>query len=245
MLRNIRNLYGYAIHAMDGDIGSVHDFYFDDQQWTVRHLVVTTGRWLSRHWVLVPPMSVTNVDGNSEEFYIALTKAEVANRPDVSTDKPVSHQRHASLYWQYGFTGSVLPEEPRREEGDPHLRRTREVIGYFMHRIDDRIGQVDDLLVDDVSWIIRYMVVDARSWWLGRKVLVSPARIMWIRWEGMAVYVDLSRATVRNAPDYDPGLPIDRDYGTRPYTSCGWPKYWRDRPPGYGRAPGGNSRWMH
>src|SRR6266545_7826754 len=95
MLRNIRDLYGYAIHATDGDIGSVHDFYFDDQHWTVRHLVVTTGRSLSCHRVLVDPMSVTNVDGTSEELHIALTKAQVANSPDVDTDKPVSRQRHA------------------------------------------------------------------------------------------------------------------------------------------------------
>ncbi len=245
MLRNIRDLYGHAIHATDGDMGSVHDFYFDDQQWAVRHLVVTTGRWLSRHRVLVPPMSVTNVDGTSEEFHTALTKAQVANSPDVDTDRPVSRQRHAELYWHYGFTGSVLPEEPRREEGDPHLRRTREVIGYFVHGVDGRIGQVDDLLVDDGSWIIRYMAVDARSWWLGRKVLVPPGWIVSIKWEGMAVYVDLSRATVRNAPDYDPGLPIDRDYETRLYESYGRVKYWRDGPPGHGGAPVGNSRWMH
>src|SRR6266545_4670505 len=144
MLRKIRDLYGFAIHATDGDIGSVHDFYFDDQHWTVRHLVVTTGRSLSCHRVLVDPMSVTNVDGTSEELHIALTKAQVANSPDVDTDKPVSRQRHAEVYWHYGFTGSVLPEEPRREEGDPHLRRTREVIGYFVYGVDDRIGHVDD-----------------------------------------------------------------------------------------------------
>jgi len=246
MLRNIRDLYGFAIHATDGDIGSAHDFYFDDQQWTVRHLVVTTGRWLSHHRVLVPPMSVTNVDRNSREFHTALTKAQVANSPDVDTDKPVSRQRHAEVYWHYGFTGSVLPEEPRREEGDPHLRRTREVIGYFVYGVDDRIGHVDDFLVDDGSWIIRYMVVDTRSWWLGRKVLVPPGWIVSIKWEGMAVYVDLSRAAVRRAPDYDPRLPIDRDYETRLYESYGRPKYWRDGAPGHGGAPvGNNSRRMH
>jgi uncharacterized protein YrrD len=244
MLRNISGLYGYAIHTADGNIGPVHDFYFDDQHWSVRHLVVTTGRWLSRHRVLVPPMSVTNVDGKRRELHIALTKAQVANSPDIDTDKPVSRQQHAELYWHYGFTGSGLPEELRRGEGDPHLRRTREVIGYWVHGVDDRIGQVDDFLVDDGAWSIRYMVVDARSWWLGKKVLVPPGWIVSIKWEGMAVYVDLSRATVRNAPGYVPGRPVDRGYETRLYEYYGRPTYWGDGPPGHGAAPVGNGRRM-
>ena len=39
MLRNVKDLRGYAIRATDGVIGSVEDFYFDDEDWGVRYLV--------------------------------------------------------------------------------------------------------------------------------------------------------------------------------------------------------------
>ena len=62
MLRSLKELQGYTISATDGDIGSVHDFYFDDQHWTVRYLVVDTGGWLSGRRVLVSPLALGRPD---------------------------------------------------------------------------------------------------------------------------------------------------------------------------------------
>ncbi len=89
------------------------------------------------------------------------------------------------------------------------------MVGYAVHRIHERIGDVDDFLVDDASWTIRYMVVDVQGWWPDKKVLVLPRSVLGIAWEEKAVHVDLSRATLRNAPGYDPRRPIDRDDETR------------------------------
>jgi len=47
MLRSIKQLYGDKLGASDGEIGQVKDFYFDDQNWTVRYLVADTGSWLA------------------------------------------------------------------------------------------------------------------------------------------------------------------------------------------------------
>ena len=43
MLRSLRQLYGKKLGASDGDIGHVNDFYFNDQQWTIRYIVADTG----------------------------------------------------------------------------------------------------------------------------------------------------------------------------------------------------------
>jgi hypothetical protein len=37
MLRNIKQLYENKLGALDGDIGHVKDFYFDDQHWAIRN----------------------------------------------------------------------------------------------------------------------------------------------------------------------------------------------------------------
>ncbi len=46
-LQNTRDLYGDKLAALDGDIGEVKDFYFDDKNWVIRYLVAGTGRWVT------------------------------------------------------------------------------------------------------------------------------------------------------------------------------------------------------
>ena len=43
MLRSIKEMYNYKIHALDGDTGKVHEFFFDGRVWIVRYLVADTG----------------------------------------------------------------------------------------------------------------------------------------------------------------------------------------------------------
>ena len=50
-----KQLYGTKIDAQDGHIGSVHDLYFDNQAWTVRYLIIDTGKWLPGRKVLIVP----------------------------------------------------------------------------------------------------------------------------------------------------------------------------------------------
>ena len=60
--------------------------------------------------------------------------------------------------------------ESKKESGDPHLRSTGEVIGYSIHANDGDIGHVDDFMIDDNDWIVRYVVI-TRSWWPGEEGL--------------------------------------------------------------------------
>jgi len=55
MIQNINDLYGYKLAAIDGEIGQIKDFYFDDHDWVIRYLVVETGSWISGRQVLLTP----------------------------------------------------------------------------------------------------------------------------------------------------------------------------------------------
>ena len=48
LLRNAKQLEGHALHAHDGVIGQVKDFYFDDHHWHIRYCVVETGKWVQK-----------------------------------------------------------------------------------------------------------------------------------------------------------------------------------------------------
>src|ERR1019366_2899047 len=61
MLSRAKTLKGYKLHSLDGEIGKVKEFYFDDRHWTIRYLVADTGNWLPGRQVLISPYALNGV----------------------------------------------------------------------------------------------------------------------------------------------------------------------------------------
>ena len=112
--------------------------------------------------------------------------------------------------------GSTPPDLARADaqpnEGDPHLRSIAAIIGCHIHASDGEIGHVEDFLVDDAGWNIRYIKVDTRNWWPGERVLILPYSVREIDWPGRLVYVDVSRQKIKNATPYNPSVTVDGAY---------------------------------
>ena len=102
--------------------------------------------------------------------------------------------------------------DAQSKEGDPHLRSIAAVTGYHIHASDGEIGHVEDFLVDEAGWNIRYIKVDTRNWWPGERVLISPYSVREIDWSGRFVHINVNRQTVKDSPPYDPGITIDGAY---------------------------------
>jgi hypothetical protein len=113
-------------------------------------------------------------------------------------------------------------------EGDPHLRSVNEVLGYAIEATDGSIGVVDDFVLEDDTWTIRYMVIDTHKWLPGKRVLVAPPWIDGIDWSQADVRIDLTREQIRDSPRFDPDAPINREYETRLYDYYGRPRYWEE-----------------
>lgn len=252
MLRPASGFKGLSVAAVDGDLGSVRDLYFDDLSWTIRYLVADTGRWLPGRQVLISPLSVRDV--TEEAVVVSLTREQVKNSPPIDADKPVERQQEERLaahydqryYWEGPYRWGLLayagmppvptsiPRDPVREEaaarsaelGDPSLRSTRNVTGYNIAALDGDIGHVEDFLVEDRAWAIRYLVVDTRNWLPGRKVVLSPEWIKTVSWADSRVYVDLRQDEIQAAPEYDPTRPFERSYEERLFEHHGRRKYW-------------------
>jgi uncharacterized protein YrrD len=233
-------LVGYTIHATDGDIGKVHDFYFDDHDWTIRYLVVDTEGWLSGRKVLVSPVALDMPKWESKTLPVGLTKELVEQSPSIDLDKPVSRQMEEELYAYYGWKPywrdararaavRVLKKASEDDEtslADLRLRSVNEVIGYDIQASDGEIGHASDMIVDDDSWVLRYIVVDTRDWLPGQRVLVSPSWAGPVTWPERNIYVGLSREMVKNSPEFDPSAAVNREYELRLYDYYGRPKYW-------------------
>jgi sporulation protein YlmC with PRC-barrel domain len=76
-LRSSREIVGYKIRAVDGDIGHVEDFVVDDESWVISDMVVDTRNWLPGKKVLVPPTAISDIDWHTREVEIRLTRAEL------------------------------------------------------------------------------------------------------------------------------------------------------------------------
>lgn len=240
MKRNVKSLIGFTMGATDGEIGKVEEFYFDDETWTIRYLIVKTGGWLSGRKVLISPTALLTPDWENETFPVNLTKEQVENSPDIDTDKPVSRQHEMDLYdhysWPYGarigtgFYGgmgmmgmvdsripleeSIAAQHTENNAGNPHLRSTSELKGNTLQATDGKIGEVEDFIVDDTNWSIRFLVIDTGKWFPGKKVLISPLWIKEIKWETSTVVVDIPVDLIKNSPEYDPSMPMLETYET-------------------------------
>lgn len=249
MLRSLKALEDYKVNATDGDIGSVRDFYFDDEHWTVRYLVVDTGGfWAGPSQVLISPIAFGNVDWTTRKFHLDLLREKVKNSPHIGLDKPVSREYERDYfryynwpyYWGYGgvwgdwgYPGVLaktpwsepLVETPPRET---HRISVREVSGYRIMGSDEEIGHVQDIIVDDESWAIRYLVVDTRNWWSGKSVILAPHWIERIDPATQTVHINLPREVIKNSPEWMPDQPVNREYEMRLYDYYGRPAYWPD-----------------
>ena len=86
MLKKVSDLKGYKLHASDGLIGKVKDFYFDDQHWTVRYLVADTGSWLSERQVLLSPYALNYINDVEKSIVISLSKNTIKDSPSAAQD---------------------------------------------------------------------------------------------------------------------------------------------------------------
>jgi uncharacterized protein YrrD len=86
---------------------------------------------------------------------------------------------------------------------DSHVRSWREVKGYHIHAEDGEIGHVDDLLVDEKSWLIRFIEVDTSNWIGGTSVLVPRTALGPVNWPDSTLSVRLVREQVKHSPRAD------------------------------------------
>lgn len=253
MLRNIRNLIGYSIHATDGDLGKVDDLLFDDQKWAVRYLIVNCGGWLVRKKVMISPLSILRIDRETKRLDLNLTQQDLERSPDLDLDTPVSRQKEAEFFryyrWPYYWTGAGIWGSPAAPESHPvestskgpfleqtpsiprhhkdsHLRSVKDVTGYRIHSPDGEFGHVEDFVAEDRSWAIRYAVVDTKNWLPSKSTLIAPEWITKVSWLEKEIYLDLPKDIIQEAPEYEVGMVLSREYEHRLYEYYGREGYW-------------------
>ena len=235
MLYRANELESYALSAVDGQIGRINHFYFDEESWAVRYAVVDSGKrddptdnWFTGRQILLPPSKICSVSSGDQRITTSLTRKEIEESPGILTDRPVSKQSEEGNYnalgWPVSWYGPDHPTKP----WDPHLHSTKDVAGYHVQGLDGEIGHVQDFVLEDETWTIRYLVIDTRNWWPGKRVLLSPRWTEQVCWDESKVYVALSCEQIQRAPEFTHDLQLTRSYESALFAHYVQERYWGD-----------------
>jgi len=195
MLINAKALTGFTLSCLDGNMGTVREFLFYDKLWTICHVVADSGSRFAGGQMLISPQVLGPVMKDTQQITINLTKKQI--KDTLSPDSELLQKNNRSPETQNLF-----------------LRNTHDVRGHRILAADGKIGHVEDFIIDDQMWEIRYFVVDTRDWWRGKKVLVSSQWIERVSSHKRKVFVNLSRDSIRQSPEYSVESLPTRDYET-------------------------------
>ena len=237
MLRSLKQTYGSKLAALDGEIGHVRDYYFDDGNWAVRYVVADTGSWLPGRQVLLTPHVFTDQQLEEKVLAVNLTRAQMQACPATNTHLPLSRQYEMEYYRHYGWpnyweggglwglntfptlersasapaNGQGIPHDAPLIAADAHLRSAQAVNGYCIQASDGVTGHVCDFMMNPRTWAIEQLVVKTGHRLSGREVLVSTSLVERISYDESAIFLRLTRDRI----EHSPGYPAD-PAGTRP-----------------------------
>lgn len=104
---------------------------------------------------------------------------------------------------------------------------SKQLTHYSIQATDDAIGGVRDILFDDQTFVVRYLVADTNTWLpLSRKVVISPISVSKINIDDELVHISMSVNTLKNSPSIDEHKPVSREYEESLFKYFGYGYYW-------------------
>ncbi|MBN1129807.1 MAG: hypothetical protein JXA71_12510 [Chitinispirillaceae bacterium] len=207
------SLHGFHIHAKDGSLGRIDDFYFNDESWKIHNVVVDLGNWLPGRKVLIVPDILGHADWRKKFIEARTTRELIRKSPGAETTPPVAIQKERDIVStiaadprlpevSWGMHQNVPTPSESGKPDDLHLRSTRILKDSSI--IDENLayrGSVSDFLVDTETWEIRFLFLKTMD---SRVFLIHPASVI-------AFNVENRKITIRHPDDekaewqeYDP-----------------------------------------
>ncbi len=221
MLWNASAIKGYQIAASDGDVGHVDDILIDEASWTVRWLIVHTGSWLDQRSVCLPAWSLTPPDPEAHHMTVDLTRRQIEGSPEVGEDDRLSPADQAIVAGYYAEASrakidaeaggvATLARHPLLNlEASTRLFSLKALMNATVEAVDGEIGHVESLILDDRTWVVKYLMVHTGGWWADKKVLILPATVTSVDDIRGSIDLIVDREKVRGSPPYWPGDTVD------------------------------------
>jgi sporulation protein YlmC with PRC-barrel domain len=204
------SLRGFEIHARDGASGRIDDFYFNDQQWKVLHVVFDIGNWLTGRKVLLPPEVLGNADWRNRRIAVKVRQRQISESPDAEMVEPpgiwIDQLINRPMFFEEPYSGTIpeakhlLPEES--EKRDSHRLSVKNVKDCSIVGEDGKsIGRIQDFLIDTETWEIRFLLVKTTD---SRIFLAPPEIVQSIDTHDRNVRVICPKEMKNDWQEYDP-----------------------------------------
>jgi len=105
-------------------------------------------------------------------------------------------------------------------------RSVNNLVGYTISAKDGELGIVNEFYFDDLTWSIRYLVVNTGNWLFERKVLIPHTALGITDWKLRTFQVNLTVEQVRNSPDIETEKTVTRQHEIELFNHYGLPVYW-------------------
>lgn len=247
MKRSLKELLHYSIQAKDIKKGTVKDFLLNENPLTVRYLEADLGSlFSSEKKVLIPRGVLGKPMWEKSKFPVNITEEQIKNCPKPEDNMPISRKFEMALnnyyridnYWldpllmpvsNYGYIHkdepeAILTKAQIKNDLGASLRSFKEILGYKIRSNDNKSGHVEDLIIDDLTWQVAYLVIDTKDWNpFSKKVILSIHHVDEISYLDQEMSVNLSSETIKSAPEFDPSVPINEVYEKKLFDFYGRP----------------------
>jgi hypothetical protein len=217
MLASLTELRGYYVRGRDGEIGRIDDLCFREDEWIVRYLVVDMED-LDREALLLTAY-LGQCDRATHTVWADITRTQVESTPPFDRAGPLTRRDEQELHDLYGWPAywweqeeqitpigglwdepSPAPEEGEKEELEgPELQYVGDLMGiYGVQSEEGEVGILQDVIVDDGSWSIPYIVINLES--SGQHTLLASDFIQMIDLEAHRIHVSLPRDVILRGP---------------------------------------------
>lgn len=199
-LRKFGDVSRFDLQAADGELGKLHDLYFDCGNWLIRYISVSEGMAHSHKVHLIPSVALDGTDEQAKELFVELTREEVLRGPLIDARLNIHRNAEREVYDYYGWpvywehehglqlnsAHSPYPYVPpaayhqgQALAGDHTLCSLSELGHYRLRADGSTVGQVNDVIIDTRRWSIAYLEVEAKQ---AQNAMLKPRDVKYVDW---------------------------------------------------------------
>lgn len=112
------------------------------------------------------------------------------------------------------------------EDEQLKLRDLSSITGFELYAKGERVGRVQDILLDDTEWGVRFLSIDASEWLPDRKVLVSVLALRDADWEEQKFTISERKQLLAEHASLGTNDEVSRRFQTDLNRRFKWPPYW-------------------
>lgn len=231
MARSMKHLFGTPLEATDGEAGTVVEMLFDDATWDIRYLGVKLGKLPDAPEVLIPRERIASVGEYGFAVYLSIDEVKAAPGVDsdlpisrlheLELQRLYGERTYARYIGDTHFRGDTPSPPPPRQEGmlksavrteekathddrafGTHLRRSSEVLRYSVRSDTEKVGQMDDFMLDPHTWHIDSIAVDTDGLFSHKVVTLETSLVKDICWLDSCITIALSKDEVDRRARY-------------------------------------------